>query len=699
MKVPRFYVRSIKPRVLLVTLSIFVSSIWLLAFYTSRMLHADMTQLLGEQQFSTASFIAADINEELSQRLVALERAATQISPALMKNPLLAQAFLERQQVLQFLFNGGVFITGMDGTAIADVPLSNGRIGTNYIDRESVIGRPAMGKKLKAPIFSIVVPILHPQGQVIGAMVATINLGLPNFLDKLTQGKFGSTGGFLLVAPQYRLVVTATNKARIMEMLPAASVIPAMDRMLWGFEGTDIFVNARGSEVMNSARIIPIAGWRVVVTTPTTEAFAPVRAMQRHVLLASLLLTLLAGGLTWWKLRRQMGPALTAIQNLVIQANADQPPQALAITRQDEIGDLIAGFNALLQKLGQREHDLRASEQRYRYLIQHNNAIILEIDPGSGQILDANAAASRFYGWSHAELCGKAIQSINTLDRQTVAKEMQAAMAEQRNYFVFPHRLANGELRTVEVHSTPIDDGHHKTLVSIIHDITARKLVEAALQDSEFRWKFAIEGSGDGLWDWDVPHGTVFFSRHWKEMLGFADAEIGLRLEEWSKRVHPDDLASVMAQMQAHLDGTTPAYVCEHRIRCNDGSWKWILDRGVVVNRDADGKPLRMIGTHSDISERKLMEEQVRRLAFYDGLTQLPNRRLLGDRLKQSMAANKRSGCFGAVMFLDLDNFKPLNDLHGHDAGDLLLIEVAKRLRASVRDMDNAARLAAMSLS
>jgi diguanylate cyclase (GGDEF)-like protein len=144
--------------------------------------------------------------------------------------------------------------------------------------------------------------------------------------------------------------------------------------------------------------------------------------------------------------------------------------------------------------------------------------------------------------------------------------------------------------------------------------------------------------------------------------------------------------------MQSYLEGKTAIYVVEYRLKCKDGSYKWILGRGMVVSRGDDGKPLRMIGTHTDITERKQMEEQVRLMAFYDTLTKLPNRRLLNDRLSQTMAANKRSGCYGAVMFLDLDNFKPLNDAHGHEVGDLLLIEAASRLKACVREMDTVAR-------
>jgi PAS domain S-box-containing protein len=134
------------------------------------------------------------------------------------------------------------------------------------------------------------------------------------------------------------------------------------------------------------------------------------------------------------------------------------------------------------------------------------------------------------------------------------------------------------------------------------------------LRASEFRWKFAVEGSGDGLWDWDVPNSRVFFSTRWKEMLGFAQDEVGNGLDEWTKRVHPDDLERTMADVQAHLDGRTAHYINEHRVISKDGSYKWIFDRGLVVERDAGGKPLRMIGTHTDISERKQAEQQIAEL-------------------------------------------------------------------------------------
>ena len=126
-----------------------------------------------------------------------------------------------------------------------------------------------------------------------------------------------------------------------------------------------------------------------------------------------------------------------------------------------------------------------------------------------------------------------------------------------------------------------------------------------ALEDSEGRWKFAIEGSGDALWDWGVADGSMFYSRRWKELLGYADDEIEPGLALWSSRLHPEDLERVLQTLQAHLRGEAPVYECEYRIGCKDGSWKWVLDRGKVVQRGASGAPLRVIGTLSDITGRR----------------------------------------------------------------------------------------------
>lgn len=126
--------------------------------------------------------------------------------------------------------------------------------------------------------------------------------------------------------------------------------------------------------------------------------------------------------------------------------------------------------------------------------------------------------------------------------------------------------------------------------------------------EAELRWRFAVESSDLGLWDWDAVTDRVFFSPRWKAMLGYEEAEIGEHLEEWESRVHPDDIEDVREKLTRHINGETALYESDHRIQCKDGSYKWIHDRGRVMARDKDGKPLRMLGTHTDITERHLLE-------------------------------------------------------------------------------------------
>ena len=146
----------------------------------------------------------------------------------------------------------------------------------------------------------------------------------------------------------------------------------------------------------------------------------------------------------------------------------------------------------------------------------------------------------------------------------------------------------------------------------LILELSERIQAEEALTESEYRWKFAIEGSGDGVWDWNIHTDEAKYSKRWKEMLGYAEDDISPTNQEWVDRIHPEDQSYVAEAMQAYLDGKMAIYVVEYRLRCKDGSYKWILGRGMVVSRSGDGEPLRMIGTHTDITGRKQIEEKLR---------------------------------------------------------------------------------------
>ncbi len=254
--------------------------------------------------------------------------------------------------------------------------------------------------------------------------------------------------------------------------------------------------------------------------------------------------------------------------------------------------------------------------------------------------------------------------------------------------------LGDGTVKWVQTTSSSISSDHRGNLrCGVVLDITHSKRAEEQLRQSEERWKLALESTGDGVWDWHIQSGMEYYSRRYKEMYGYSEDKVWQQSDQFEDIVHPDDKEQLLRDQQAHFEGRTPTYRNEHRVRCSDGSWKWILSRGMVISRDAQGKPVRMIGTHTDITEWKKSEALIWQQANYDPLTGLPNRRMLRDRLEQDIRKCKHDGLQLAILFIDLDHFKEVNDTLGHDSGDLLLIEAADRIRHCVRDSDTVARM------
>jgi diguanylate cyclase (GGDEF)-like protein/PAS domain S-box-containing protein len=211
----------------------------------------------------------------------------------------------------------------------------------------------------------------------------------------------------------------------------------------------------------------------------------------------------------------------------------------------------------------------------------------------------------------------------------------------------------------------------------------SHKRAQEALRESEERYALAARGSNDGLWDWNLKANSVYFSPRWKAMLGFEEKEVGDKPEEWLSRIHEGDRERVKQEITSHQQGLTPQFESEHRVQHKDGSFRWMLSRGLAVH-NASGKALRMAGWQTDITEGKVS----------DPLTGLPNRLLFTDRLVRLIKqAQRRKGYLFAVLFLDLDGFKMVNDSLGHLVGDQLLIGVANRLEKCLRATDMVARV------
>jgi PAS domain S-box-containing protein len=619
---------SLKTRITFTTLLIFVIGIWSLAFYASRMLREDMEKLLGEQQFSTVSMVAAEINEELGDRLKALEAVAGKIPPGLLGNPAALQKFLEDRPAVESQFNAGVFITGMDGTAIADVPRLAGRVGINYMDRDSMvralkegksnIGKPSIGKKQQIPVFVMAVPILDPQGKVIGALVGVLYLSKSNFLDRIISNIYGKTGGYLLVAPQYRLIVTASDKKRIMETLPAAGVSPILDRFIEGYEGSRVFINPAGVEVLASVKGIPVTGWYVAAILPTEEAFAPIRAMQQRMLLAAILLTLLTGGLTWWMLRRQLAPLFSAMSALATFSDADQSMRALPVNRPDEIGSLISAFNRLLETLGLREESMKESEARYRTLIESTSEAILVHREGS--FIFANPAAIRLLGAQSAQdIQGRSVFDFIHPDFHPLIQGRMkniAALGGVTPIAEIKALRADGVAVDVEAQGSMIAYEGAPAVQVAWRDITARKQAEAvqaelAIIDKERQYLSAIvESSENSITSVTLNGVYTSWNKGAEKLFGYsADEMLGNSI---FALISDDDAGAEKARLEKVARGES--VIGEEAVRIHRSGQLVHLSLSISPIHDRDGKIIGASRVAHDITQIKQAEAEIRRL-------------------------------------------------------------------------------------
>lgn len=558
-----FWHGSIKTRLVLLTLAAYLLGFWSLEFYATRALRVDMQEILGVNQLSTATFVAAEINDNLRDRIKALESIAAAMNPESISDPQSVQTYLNERHLIRAYFNGGVFVITRDGVAIADHPRLDGRVGTNYMDRKyaigalrdgrATVGAPLFGRALKSMLVTIAVPIRNREGDVVGAFAGVTDLAKPNFLDAIAANTYGRAGEWLVVSPESRMIVTANDKKRILEVLPPEGVNPDIDRYLNGAEGQQVLRNTAGIETLVAVKRIPLAGWYVAITLPTSEALAPIKYLENRIHAATLILTLIVGLFMWWLLRRELAPLSKAA--VVLEALSRDPgtQKSLPVTRPDEIGTLIASFNRLLTALRERQTVIEQSEARYRRL---------------------------------------------------------------------------------------------------------------------------VENSPDIVYTFSTRFGGTYYSGQVDKIFGYTAEYLCTHPTHWQESVHPDDRALVGQAIEDFREGRP--YKIEYRIQNANGEWRWLYDRSIGGHWQDDDVVIE--GLAMDITESKMASDRIRHLAFYEQLTGLPNRRLLIEKLQTVLAATDKPRHFGALFYIDLDNFKTVNDTLGHDIGDSLLRQAAMRI-------------------
>lgn len=336
---------------------------------------------------------------------------------------------------------------------------------------------------------------------------------------------------------------------------------------------------------------------------------------------------------------------------------------------------------------------MRRRKQEWLDLVEQASDPIFTYDC-HGRCISVNHAACEVFGYSREEFMGFGMRDlVHPEDLEKLAHPDEQAklklMLEGRMTINAQRRLRrkDGSYVTVDVSAKKLTDGR---ILSNKRDVTEHTQIVADLKESERSLRQAQSTANIGSWNYDLSTGKLIWSEQLYRIYGVSPETFTPSVETLVGLIHPNDQAAMQAWITASVSGKKPEAL-EFRCVWPDGTIRFIEGQSELI-LDAEGKPSSMSGTGQDITERKRIEEEITNLAFYDALTKLPNRYLLDDRLSNAIAASKRSDRFGAAMFLDLDNFKQLNDTHGHKAGDLLLVEVARRFAQCVREVDTVAR-------
>ncbi len=619
---------SLKTRVTLFALVVFLAAIWSLTFSVSRIQRAEMTELLGREQSSTVNILAGFIDDNVKTRLQGLENITTKIPPELLKDPVRMTRFIEDRPIFLTLFNFGAFVTDARGIVIASVPAERGRVGIDFSDRDFVagalkehkatIGEPFPGRLQADGVFGMAAPIFDAKGEVIGAVAGVTSLNAPNFLDLLQQHTYGETGGYLLVSPKSRRVIGATDKSRVMTQVPEAPTDRLAQAFTRGAEGYGVGRDASGEELIATASTIPTSGWRLVGSLPTREALAPIRDLERRMVVLALVLSVLTSLLTWWWLRRQFRPLAFAQRALGAMSDRQSHFAPLPVDRHDEIGSLFKGFNRLLGVVERQQRSLEAERQRLQNILAGTGAGTWEMDVRTGEA-KINERWAQMIGYSREEV-GQI--SLSTWSRHCHPEDFPSTNEALGRYlggegeaFDQTYRMGHKDghpvwVRTLARVSERDEEGLPLRISGINLDITAQKEAQEAVSRTSALLQAVLDSASDVAIIAVGPDRLIsLFNRGAENLLGYRAEEV-VGKEQPKLLLDRDQalerLGATGGYPTSDMLGRKSEWILVHKDGRRVEAALWLTD---LV--DGNGRNVGFLGVGYDIRQEKQYERSL----------------------------------------------------------------------------------------
>ena len=729
----------------LTAMLLFVFGMVPLVYFSTISLEKSLTELLVSHQQSAVRNVAFNLEQKILSRTETLQEVANHLPAERIKDRVAIGNFLRQNLAFVHLFVHGVVVIGKDGFGVADYPVVPNRAGSSYREMEyvkgvlatgrPVIGKPRIGRFTHKTGVAIAVPIKNSHGELVGVLAGFIGLTDKSIFDK-TQARLGKTGDFILVSSADKIVIADTDEAHTLKPFDQPEHGSMTEAILDGVDKSQIIIDLYGKKALVTDVHILSGRWAVLGSLPIDEAFSPINQLTLKIYIASALVVLLIGGLMWWAMQLQLNVVGRATHSLRKMAFGEEPLQELPVDRHDEIGEMLIAFNKLQQQL-------RRQTQFYAALSRCNEAIVR---------CSSDQELFRQICKTSVEFGGMKMVWVGLLDEASLQVNPVASYGEGTEYLegIQISESAN-EPSGHGPTGTAIREGRPVWCQDYLNDVNTLPWQD---KGAKFGWRSSaavpIRRGGKSIGAITFYSGEVgAFDEQARDLLNEMSMDISFALDNFtleekrtqtehtllklSQAVEQSPNAIIITDLKANIEYTNAAFTKvtgysqdevigkNPRILQSDKTSRETYDhmwslltrgeiwRGELINRRKDGseyadstliapvtqaggKVTSYLAIQEDVTEKKKAEERIESLAHFDQLTGLPNHTLLNDRFKYALSLAQRSGEKLAVMYLDLDHFKNINDTLGHNLGDQLLMEVATRIKATLREEDTVSR-------